>query len=220
MYSMFGNNPRELAIAVFNYLDSIKKKVDIEKGFALYILIDEFLEWNLPTDGSNYQKQKDEEIPNIIDSVRLYFTSNDYFEIIKWENTDLVLKLTEKGLEAKRCGGIDKYEEKLKNEEELAQLQKESLQASVKANKIAVKANDISTKANKIAISAIWISVISALIALLSFSYTFFNNDSQKIDFLNDEIKFIKNKQVEERKEYLKIMDSLSNEFKDKKIIN
>ena len=66
MYSMFGNNPRELAIAVFNYLDSIKKKVDIEKGFALHILIDEFLEWNLPTDGSNYQKQKDEEISNII----------------------------------------------------------------------------------------------------------------------------------------------------------
>lgn len=219
MYSMFGNNPRELAIAVFNYLDSIKKKVDIEKGFALYILIDEFLEWNLPTDGSNYQKQKDEEIPNIIDSVRLYFTSNDYFEIVEWEN-ELIVKLTEKGLEAKRCGGIDKYEEKLKNEEELAQLQKESLEASVKANEIAIDANDISTKANKIAISAIWISVISALIALLSFSYTFFNNDSQKIDFLNDEIKFIKNKQVEERKEYLKIMDSLSNEFKDKKIIN
>src|SRR5690554_535615 len=219
MYSKFGNNPRELAIAVFNYLDSIKKKVDIEKGFALYILIDEFLEWNLPTDGSNYQKQKDEEIPNIIDSVRLYFTSNDYFEIVEWEN-ELIVKLTEKGLEAKRCGGIDKYEEKLKNEEELAQLQKESLQAAVKANVIAIDANDISTKANKIAISAIWISVISALIALLSFSYTFFNNDSQKIDFLNDEIKFIKNKQVEERKEYLKIMDSLSNEFKDKKIIN
>ena len=219
MYSMFGNNPRELAIAVFNYLDSIKKKVDIEKGFALYILIDEFLEWNLPTDGSNYQEQKDEEIPNIIDSVRLYFTSNDYFEIVEWEN-ELIVKLTEKGLEAKRCGGIDKYEEKLKNEEELAQLQKESLQAAVKANVIAIDANDISTKANKIAISAIWISVISALIALLSFSYTFFNNDSQKIDFLNDEIKFIKNKQVEERKEYLKIMDSLSNEFKDKKIIN
>jgi len=219
MYSMFGNNPRELAIAVFNYLDSIKKKVDIEKGFALYILINEFLEWNLPTDGSNYQKQKDEEIPNIIDSVRLYFTSNDYFEIVEWEN-ELIVKLTEKGLEAKRCGGIDKYEEKLKNEEELTQLQKESLQAAVKANVIAIDANDISTKANKIAISAIWISVISALIALLSFSYTFFNNDSQKIDFLNDEIKFIKNKQVEERKEYLKIMDSLSNEFKDKKIIN
>ena len=219
MYSKFGNNPRELAIAVFNYLDSIKKKVDIEKGFALYILIDEFLEWNLPTDGSNYQKQKDEEIPNIIDSVRLYFTSNDYFEIVEWEN-ELIVKLTEKGLEAKRCGGIDKYEEKLKNEEELAQLQKESLQAAVKANEIAIDANDIPTKANKIAISAIWISVISALIALLSFSYTFFNNDSQKIDFLNDEIKFIKNKQVEERKEYLKIMDSLSNEFKDKKIIN
>ena len=216
MYSMFGKNPRELAIAVFNYLDSIKKKVDIEKGFALYILIDEFLEWNLPTDGSNYQKQKDEEIPNIIDPVRLYFTSNGYFEIVEWEN-ELIVKLTEKGLEAKRCGGIDKYEEKLKNEEELAQLQKESLEASVKANEIAIDANDISTKANKIAISAIWISAISALIALLSFSYTFFNNDSKQIDYLNDEIKFIKNKQAEERKEYLKIMDSLSNELKDKK---
>lgn len=213
---MFGKNPRELAIAVFNYLDSIKKKVDIEKGFALYILIDEFLEWNLPTDGSNYQKQKDEEIPNIIDPVRLYFTSNGYFEIVEWEN-ELIVKLTEKGLEAKRCGGIDKYEEKLKNEEELAQLQKESLEASVKANEIAIDANDISTKANKIAISAIWISAISALIALLSFSYTFFNNDSKQIDYLNDEIKFIKNKQAEERKEYLKIMDSLSNELKDKK---
>lgn len=44
MYSMFGNNPRELAIAVFNYLDSIKKRVDIEKEFPLYILVHEFLE--------------------------------------------------------------------------------------------------------------------------------------------------------------------------------
>ena len=128
----------------------------------------------------------------------------------------MIVKLTEKGLEAKRCGGIDKYEEKLKNEEELAQLQKESLEASVKANEIAIDANDISTKANKIAISAIWISAISALIALLSFLYIFFNNDSKQIDYLNDEIKFIKNKQAEERKEYLKIMDSLSNELKDK----
>lgn len=102
---MFGNNPRELAIAVFNYLDSIKKKVDIEKEFSLYILIDEYLEWNLPIDGTNYQKQKDEEIYNIIDAVRLYFTSNEYFKIIKWENDNLILKLTEKGLEAKEMWG-------------------------------------------------------------------------------------------------------------------
>ena len=96
MYTMFKNNPRELAINVFGYLDNIKKKVDIEKEFPLYILIDEFLEWNLPKDGSNYQKQKDEENSNIIDPVRLYFTSNDYFEIIEWENDNLTVKLTEK----------------------------------------------------------------------------------------------------------------------------
>ena len=44
MYSMFKNNPRELAINVFGYLDNIKKKVDIEKEFPLYILVHEFLE--------------------------------------------------------------------------------------------------------------------------------------------------------------------------------
>lgn len=176
--SMFENNPRELAIAVFYYLDSIKNRVDLENGFALYILIDEFLEWNLPTDGSNYQKQKDDEIPNIIDPVRLYFTSNGYFEIVEWEN-ELIVKLTEKGLEAKRCGGIDKYEDKLKNEEELAQLQKESLQASVEANVISKDANDITIKANKIAVKAnslskwaMIISLVSALIALLSLYFS------------------------------------------------
>lgn len=213
MYSMFGNNPRELAIAVFNYLDSIKKKVDIEKGFALYILIDEFLEWNLPTDGSNYQKQKDEEIYNIIDAVRLYFTSNEYFKIIKWENDNLTVKLTEKGLEAKRCGGIDKYEEKIKNEEELAQLQKESLQASVKANEIAVKANGISSR-------AIWISLASAVITLLGVLYSFYNNDSKQIDHLNTEVVLIKKKQLEDREGFLKTIDSLSSELTQQKNIN
>lgn len=44
MYTMFKNNPRELAINVFGYLDNIKKKVDIEKEFSLYILVHEFLE--------------------------------------------------------------------------------------------------------------------------------------------------------------------------------
>lgn len=44
MYTMFENNYRELAIAVFNYLDSIKKRVDLEKEFSLYILVHEFLE--------------------------------------------------------------------------------------------------------------------------------------------------------------------------------
>src|SRR5690606_15207396 len=213
MYTMFENNYRELAIAVFNYLDSIKKRVDIEKEFPLYILVHEFLEWNLPKDGSNYQKQKDEENSNIIDPVRLYFTSNDYFEIIEWENDNLTVKLTEKGLEAKRCGGIDKYEEKIKNEEELAQLQKESLQASVKANEIAVKANGISSR-------AIWISLASAVITLLGVLYSFYNNDSKQIDHLNNEVVLIKKKQLEDREGFLKTIDSLSSELTQQKNIN
>lgn len=179
MYTMFENNYRELAIAVFNYLDSIKKRVDIEKEFSLYILVHEFLEWNLPKDGSNYQKQKDEENSNIIDPVRLYFTSNDYFEIIEWENDNLTVKLTEKGLEAKRCGGIDKYEEKIKNEEELAQLQKESLQASVEANEIEIDANKISNKENSLSKWVMIISLVSALIALLALYFSWSNHHSK-----------------------------------------
>ncbi|MHC5202167.1 hypothetical protein [Myroides sp. LJL119] len=216
MNSIFGNDPRELAIAVFYYLDNIKNKVDIENGFDLNILIDEFLEWNLPIDGSNYQKQKKEEIPSIINPVRLYFTSNGYFEIIRWENEDIIIKLTEKGLQAKRYGGLDKYEQKLKNEEEQEQLKRESLLASVEANVIAIDANNISTKTNEIAIRALWISAISALVALSSLLYTFSTNNAKEIDFLKDEIKFIKKKQGEEQKEYLKILDSLSNKVKNK----
>lgn len=200
------NEIEKFATGIFSHLQSFTNYYT-NGNFSLYTLIEEYLDYNLATDGSDFQKEKDEEYERIKFPVKMYLIRHGYFQEI--EPDDEIIQLTEKGREAKRLGSIEKYEQKVKDDEELSELSKNSLQATIEANEISKETNEISKKAKEISIYSVVIAVIAIIVSFFS------PDDVSKSDIenLRKEINTFKERQSKIEAYYIKNIDSLKNEI-------
>lgn len=197
------------AIKIFSHLESFDNYFT-NGDFSLNTLIDNYLDFNIAIDGSDFQLKKDEENNRIATSVCTYLIENKYFERVNLE--DDTMRLTKRGKEAIKLGGIIEFKHKLNEDNELKVLNKDSLIATVEANKISEKANEISEKAKKISLYSIFISLGAILVSII-LAFVLDDVSEKDINNLNTEIESIKKKQSDIEAFYIKHVDSLKNEI-------
>lgn len=194
-------NSKEAAISVFPYIIELEER-STDESFSLYLAIYNFIISNIPTDGCNISEEINEEYLKIDELVRPFLLSNHFIrKVNNYDNYGVpcvmedLYKLTDKGVHAKKNEGIDKFEE-----EQLLKIKNQKL-----------KETDVKTS-----VIANWISLCALLVSGGALLYSIFSSDSKeirelnkKIESIEQEIVLVKEKHLEEHKEYVRHIDSL-----------